>query len=96
MKEQLEKIQQKMIDKMMESQGNMVTQLTQFLTGGLIKERALCSILKKKTVRDLFIPQALPLSMLSLHTQMVRCKGTMLLSHRSLQRIHYLIIMIME
>ncbi|MFQ6667258.1 hypothetical protein Gotur_033347, partial [Gossypium turneri] len=37
MKEQLEKIQQKMMDKMIESQGNMMTQLTQLLTGGIDK-----------------------------------------------------------
>ncbi|MFQ6664961.1 hypothetical protein Gotur_031885, partial [Gossypium turneri] len=37
MNEQLEKIQQKMIDKMMESQGSMMTQVTQLLTGGVDK-----------------------------------------------------------
>ncbi|XP_040963924.1 uncharacterized protein [Gossypium hirsutum] len=41
MNEKLEKIQQKMMDKIMESQGSMMAKLTQLLTGGIDKGKGL-------------------------------------------------------
>ncbi|MBA0881324.1 hypothetical protein Goshw_017525 [Gossypium schwendimanii] len=59
MQERLEKIQPDMAEKMIESQKNMMTQLTQLLVGGNDKERTLWLILKKDIMMDPSTLQAL-------------------------------------